>query len=123
MGAVRERQYAKDYLDETPNSGKSIAIRKQILEGSRRFLEQSFYLKLEDAVDRNPREANLGGIPSRINKVRAYLRIRAARKDLGGENAELQMLGDDYCWALLYYLLRCGLVQEAAGFVAENERL
>jgi len=39
-GAVKERQYAQDYLDDTINSGRSIAMRKQILEGARKFLEE-----------------------------------------------------------------------------------
>ncbi|KAI9719681.1 MAG: hypothetical protein M1828_006113 [Chrysothrix sp. TS-e1954] len=121
-GAVKERQYAEDYLDENTNSGKSIAMRRQILNGSRSFLEDSFYQQVEELVSKNPREANLGGVPTRINKVRAYIRIRTLRKDLGTENFELQMLGEDYCWALIFYLLRAGLVKEAAQYVAENER-
>jgi nuclear pore complex protein Nup93 len=28
----------------------------------------------------------------------------------------------DYCWVLIFYLLRCGLVTEAAKYVAENQR-
>ena len=44
------------------------------------------------------------------------------RKDLGTENVELQTLGQDHCWALIYYLLRSGLIKEAAHYVAENER-
>jgi len=77
---------------------------------------------VEDFIAKNPREANVGGVPSKINKVRAYVRIRAARKDLGSDNYELQMLNDDYCWALIYYLLRCCLFSEAAQYVSENER-
>lgn len=41
-GAVRERQYAADYLDSAPNSAKGVAIQKQIIEGSRKFLEQRY---------------------------------------------------------------------------------
>jgi nuclear pore complex protein Nup93 len=118
--AVRERQYAKSYLEDNP--GKSVALRKQILDGSRGYLEESFLANVDRFVAANPREANLGGVPSKVNKVRAYLRIKAGRKDLGTENVELQMLGEDYCWALIFYLLRAGLVEEAARYVAENER-
>ena len=32
------------------------------------------------------------------------------------------MLDEDYCWALIYFLLRAGLVSEAAQYVIENER-
>ncbi|KAI9830453.1 MAG: hypothetical protein M1819_005705 [Sarea resinae] len=117
---VRERQFADEYLDETPNSAKTIAIRKRIIDGSRRFLEKQFYQQIEALIAKNPREANLGGVPTTINKVRAYIRVRTSRRDLMPENGDLQMLGDDYCWVLIFYLLRSGLVKEAAEYVISN---
>lgn len=118
----KERQYATDYLDDTPNSRRAFALRKRIIDGSRRYLEKQFLTQLEAAVAKNPREANLGGVPTATNKVRAYVRLRSIRKELGADNVELQSLGDDYCWVLIFYLLRSGLVQEAAQYVADNER-
>ena len=38
--AIKERQYAIDYLDETPSSIKTLNLRKRIIEGSRKYLEQ-----------------------------------------------------------------------------------
>lgn len=125
-GAVKERQFAQDYLDDAPASPKAFALRKRIINGSRKFLETQFYSQLTSAVDKNPAEAKRGGIPSPISNVRAYIRLRSARKELGADNVELQKLdkGDDYdyCWVLIFYLLRAGLVQEAAQYVADNER-
>ncbi|KAI9820332.1 MAG: hypothetical protein M1827_005954 [Pycnora praestabilis] len=118
--AIKERQFADDYLDELPNSAKAIVIRKRTIDGSRHFLEKQFYQLLESTIARNPREANLGGVPTTINKIRAYVRLRALRKDLVQENTDLQMLGDDYCWALIFYMLRSGLVKEAAQYVTSN---
>ena len=79
-----------------------------------------FFNHLETFVDRNPREANIGGVPTTINKIRAYIRIRAARKDLSPDGAELQTIGDDYCWALIFYCLRSGMLKEAADYVTSN---
>ncbi|KAK4998450.1 nuclear pore complex subunit [Elasticomyces elasticus] len=121
-GAIRERQYASDYLDEDPSSARSVKIRQRILSGSRSFLESLFYSNLESAINKNPREANLGGVPTTINKVRAFVRLCSARKELGAENVELQTLGEDYCWVLIYYLLRSGMLNEAVQYVTENER-
>lgn len=121
-GAVKERQYTKSYLDDSPNSGTSLQMRKQILDGSRKFLEDSFYQTVCTTIAKNPQQAQLGGIPSKVNKVRAYVKLRGERKDLTSEKYELQALNDEYCWALIYYLLRSGLVQEAAHYVNENER-
>lgn len=72
-------------------------------------------------IARNPRDANLGGIPTTINKVRAYIRVRAARKDLAPDGSDLQILEGDYCWALIFYLLRCGFVKEAAEYVTKKQ--
>jgi nuclear pore complex protein Nup93 len=119
-GAVRERQFAADYLEESVKSRNSANLKNKILEGSRTFLEKTFFSEVENAIAKNPREAQLGGIPSTINKIRAYIRLRAARKDLAPDGTELQIVNGDYCWILIFYLLRCGFVQEAATYATND---
>jgi nuclear pore complex protein Nup93 len=121
-GAVKERQYSPAYLDENPHSQRSIKLRRQILYGSRAYLERAFYREIESVVEKNPREAQLGGRPTLINKMRAYVRVRSARKDLAPDGTELQQIGDngDYCWILIFYLLRCGYVREAVEYVTND---
>lgn len=118
--AVKERQFAIDYLDETQNSAKTIKIRKRIIRGSSRFLEKLFFDDLEAYIAKSPKEANLGGVPDVLSKVKAYVRLRAARKDLVPDNTDLQMLNEEYVWALIYYLLRSGHVREAAEYVTTH---
>ncbi|KAI9833687.1 MAG: hypothetical protein M1826_006778 [Phylliscum demangeonii] len=120
--AVRERQFAADYLDETPNSGRVMQVKKRIIDGSRRYLEKLYFQELESLIAKFPREARLGGVPDPINKVRAFITFRVSRRDLLPETdmACLQKIGDDYCWALVFYLLRCGLRDEAVKYVADN---
>ncbi|GAB1199791.1 hypothetical protein APSETT444_009150 [Aspergillus pseudonomiae] len=119
-GALKERQFSEDYLDEAPGSRRAISLRKRIVDGSRTFLENLFYNEVENVIAKNPREAQLGGIPTVINKIRAYIRLRAARKDLAPDGTELQMVGQDYCWILIFYLLRCGFITEAAEYVSQD---
>lgn len=119
-GAVKARQFAKDYLEESNSSLSAINLKKKILAGSRGFLEQMFFRELEQVIAKNPREAQLGGIPTVINKIRAYVRLRAARKDLVPDDIELQSNGDEPCWVLIFYLLRCGFVTEAAEYVSQD---
>ena len=118
--AKRERQFANDYLDETPNSVKQIRMRKKIIRGSCQFLEKTFFNDLDTFIQKSPKEANLGGVPDVLSKVRAYVRLRAARKDLVPDNTDLQMLNDDYVWALCYFLLRSGQVKELYDYVNAN---
>ena len=120
-GKAKERQYADDYLDEVPNSAKIIKIREKIINGSRTCLEKAFHQQLEGLVARNPKEANIGGVPTTINKVRAYIRIRAARRDLIPDGTDLKVMNDDYCWALIFFLLRSGFIKEATEYVTVNK--
>ncbi|KIX91930.1 uncharacterized protein Z520_12366 [Fonsecaea multimorphosa CBS 102226] len=120
QSTVRERQYAQAYLDETVAAPATLKLKKQIVEGSRIYLENAFWRELRSLIEKNAREAALGGQPSVTNIVRAYIRLRAARRDLAPDGSELQQLGGetgDYCWVLIFYLLRCGFVKEAADYV------
>ncbi|GAB7362008.1 hypothetical protein MBLNU230_g2043t1 [Neophaeotheca triangularis] len=121
-GAIKERQYASDYLDESNAAEGQRRIRKRIIDGSRTFLEKLYFEQLEATVSRNPREANVGGVPTALAKVRGYVRVRAARKELvpSGDLDVLQQVSQDYCWAVIFYLLRCGLMQEALEYVEAN---
>ncbi len=112
----RERQYAAQYLGDSDIPSR---LSQQILIGSRTYLEKAFYREVESQVDKNPREAQLGGRPSAINKVRAYIRVRAARRSLAPDGTELQQIGEngDYCWILIFILIRCGFTKEAAEYV------
>lgn len=119
-GVIKERQYAAAYLDDHANSATSTRIRKRILTGSRKYLEELFFKQLEATVGRNAREANVGGVPTAIAKVKGYVRVRASRKELGPDVEILQELSGDYCWPIIFYLFRSGLYNEALAYVEEN---
>ena len=116
--SVKERKFAADYAN---NHTRSDALDQQILVGSRTYLEKAKYREIENVIEKNPREGRIGGQPTVINKVRAYVRIRATRKDLPGIE-ELQQVGDegDYCWVMIFYLIRCGFLKEAAEYVSSD---
>ncbi|KAK5118069.1 hypothetical protein LTR62_004115 [Meristemomyces frigidus] len=116
----KERQFARDYLDDNVRSKGSIATRERILNGSRDFLERLFYSQLKATVAKNPREANIGGVPTSVAEVKGYVRVRAARKELGAEVEKLQEINGDYGWAVMFYLLRSGLYQQAVQYLEEN---
>jgi nuclear pore complex protein Nup93 len=119
-GVVRERHFACDYLDDNYRSKGSLAIRQRIINGSRSFLEKLFYSQLKAMVAKNPREANIGGVPTSVAEVKGYVRVRATRKELGPDIELLQDIQGDYCWAVMFYLLRSGLFEEAAQYLGEN---
>ncbi|KKA31169.1 hypothetical protein TD95_002290 [Thielaviopsis punctulata] len=114
------RQFARMYMDENPTSADSIAMRKRILSGANRFLERQFLREAEALIAKHPHEANLGGRPDVVSKIRAYIRLRSSRKDLVPDNTELQQVQGEYVWAIVFYLLRAGHVMEAAKYVNDN---
>ena len=119
---VKERLYASAYQNEHANVPKVVKLRRQILDGSRSCLEKLFFRELESLIEKNPREAQVGGRPTTINKIRAYIRVRSARRDLAPDGSELQQIGEngDYCWIIIFYLLRCGFAKEAAEYVSND---
>lgn len=74
-------------------------------------------------IERYPEEARLGGIPSTLQKVRAYIRVKSGRKELGADNDQLSRIGEDgdWPWVLVFHLLRCGLLAEAAEYVNQPQ--
>jgi nuclear pore complex protein Nup93 len=136
-GAVRERHFIKKYLQDDQKSLQSMDMRKRIINGSRTCLEKLFLKKVMAALEKDPRVAQVGGIPDPMSKIRGYIRILDDRKELG-EATNLQKMKspsqideggevknvehDDYCWVFIYYLLRCGLISEAANYVSQNSK-
>lgn len=119
----KQRSFAKDYLDEQPNSVASVRIRKRILDGSRKYLEKKFLKHVDEVLQKNPSEALVGGVPSLINKVRGFVRAKVAFKELGADTELFQRIGDsgeEFPWVIVFYLLRGGLLAEAAEYIREK---
>ncbi|KAF2457741.1 Nup93/Nic96-domain-containing protein [Lineolata rhizophorae] len=120
--AIRERTYMEPYLEENPNSPVAVELRKRIVNGSRTFLEEQFWGKVLDIIKRNPREASVGGVPTPVNQVRAYIRVLLARREFSADPSRFQQMDEDYCWIVIYFFLRSGRAAEAYKYVQDNER-
>lgn len=119
----KPRSFVKDYLDEQPNSASSVRIRKRILDGSLKFMEKKFLEHVDEVLRKNPTEALVGGVPSLLNKIRGYIRAKIAFKELGNDTDHFQRIGDtgeEFPWLIVFYLLRAGLLAEAADYVREK---
>lgn len=116
----RTRQFAKMYLDPSTNSADAVSMRKRVLKGANRYLEKQFYREIESQIAKFPQEANLGGRPDIVSKIRAYIRLRKTRKSLVPDQYDLQEVGGEPVWAVVYFLLRTGHVDEAAEYVNDH---
>lgn len=116
---IPERKFAKAYLVDEPESRDAIDLRKKITEGSKRFLEKQFMDQLELAIAKNPVQAQLGGIPSIQSKIRAFLNLRFS------ENGKwvfpsLEVINNVPIWAMIYFMVRAGHINEAVKFTTTH---
>ncbi|KAF2086579.1 NIC-domain-containing protein [Saccharata proteae CBS 121410] len=116
-----EGRFSAAYLDEQTNSERAIDLRKRIINGSRQFLERKFFDQMKRDVRQNRAEAEAGGEPTAISWVRAYIRVQDRQKQLSADNVQLQRVGEDYVWVLVYHLIRCGLIEDALRYIQEND--
>eukprot|EP00742_Colponemidia_sp_Colp-10_P004545 GILJ01004851.1.p1 GENE.GILJ01004851.1~~GILJ01004851.1.p1 ORF type:complete len:905 (+),score=132.16 GILJ01004851.1:60-2717(+) len=102
---VREAMYRTPYLTGDAN------LQQQLLEGARTCLERVFMKYMEDMIEQNPQAARLGGIPDPLAKIKAFLALQFPHEF----PHELEdRLPDGYpSWALIFYCLRCGLLEDA----------
>jgi nuclear pore complex protein Nup93 len=119
----RQRCFGKDYLVDQLTQVQSIRMRKRILDGSRKYLESRFLNQVEEVLRKNPAEALVGGVPSMLNKIRGFVRAKAAFKELGADPELFQRIGDsgdEFPWIIIFFLLRGGLLADAAEYVREK---
>jgi nuclear pore complex protein Nup93 len=80
---VAPRAFRKDYIERKGLN----KMHAKITEGSRRFLQGLAWGVIVAEVSQHPQEAQLGGIPSVVQRVRGFLNIRF--KEGGKWNSDL----------------------------------
>jgi nuclear pore complex protein Nup93 len=98
---VSERQYANVYLSPDQDSGDAKELRRMVTSGALQFLEEQyvpsaslihclyssrclslwyrFMHHVEKTLQARPAEANLGGVPTVQNKIRAYINVKYSK--------------------------------------------
>ena len=115
-----ERSLVESYITAGPESRLTRTLEGRLIQGARAFLETQFYSLVEAEIGRHPQEAQLGGVPSVLQKIRAYLNVRFYRNGRW-TNDNLELVNNVPVWALLFYLIRSGHAQDAADYVALHE--
>ncbi|GMK55571.1 hypothetical protein CspeluHIS016_0206270 [Cutaneotrichosporon spelunceum] len=115
---VLERQYAQAYLSPR-GSNASIALNGRLVSGARAYLERDFEDFIDATIAKNPKEANLGGVPGIANKVRAFVDVTLRSKEQQ-DRFNPQTIDGIKLWAHLYYLLRSGHPSEALALVEDH---
>ncbi|EPY51287.1 nucleoporin Nic96 [Schizosaccharomyces cryophilus OY26] len=101
------------------DSPSKVRLNQRIINCSRRFLEKQFFDVVNKEIANNPQAASIGGVPSVVNKIRAYINIRFSKNGVWA-NSNIEYLGDLPIWAFLFYLLRAGFLDEAVTYAEQN---
>jgi len=117
----KERAFASLYIraTESPNGEDALRLRKMVENGARRHLEKQYREVMDETVRKNPLIAKMGGIPSTINKFKAYTRVQeSVHPEWKDENFDI--IDGLPVWVFIFYLLRAGCVHEILAYVKEN---
>lgn len=116
---IPERKYAHGYLNSGETSPESSNLRRRIIHGTKRFLEKQFLAQIENNISRNPIEAQLGGVPSVYNKIRAALNLKFSENGKW-VHPTLEIVNNVPIWALIYFMIRSGCLKDALEFTIAN---
>ncbi|PVU93142.1 hypothetical protein BB559_003412 [Furculomyces boomerangus] len=97
-------------IDLTSGNASSAEKRQELVDRSRKFLENSYLQYIDRIIEQNPREASIGGIPSIHNKIRGFLQVKFSKSSNIPEYIEVY--DNEAVWAHMYYLVRCGKLEE-----------
>lgn len=89
---------------------------KNIVDSSKRYLEAQFLEYVETLYKKNLNE----GLPTNINKIKSFIEYRLKNPNNTWKFGNLTIVNGIPIWALIFYLLRAGLVHEALEVVVNN---
>ncbi|KAF8473165.1 Nup93/Nic96-domain-containing protein [Kalaharituber pfeilii] len=117
----RERHFAKLHMNVKPDSPEAAPLKKMITSGSRQYLEKLFLRHVEETIEKHPLHAKLGGIPTLAHKFKAYFNVKAATNTWNEKHFDLNP-DNVPVWAIVFYMIRAGKVQDAAAYVKEHHQ-
>ena len=82
-----------DDLTQAYNRPETVQLRKKIIQGSIDWLQEQFLKHVEATLLKNPTLANLGGIPSISNKIRAYVTVMHKQNGNWAAGLEVRSFG------------------------------
>ncbi|KAI3403728.2 NIC96 [Candida oxycetoniae] len=99
-----------------------IELNDAISTSSRKFLEKEFYLYIEQLYAKSSHKSQTFLPATNINKISFFIHQIILKNDPELVNKTLLVNGTPI-WALIYYLMRAGLYDEAAELVLRNREL
>ncbi|SCV99999.1 LAFE_0B07206g1_1 [Lachancea fermentati] len=90
---------------------------RDIVGSSKRFLERQFLTYVDNLYEKNPSE----GLPTNINKIKSFIEYKLKNSNNTWKYGNLTIVNGTPVWALIFYLLRAGLTQDALEVAINNK--
>jgi len=78
---------------------------------------------VDKTISEHPQIARVGGVPSVLNKFRGFINVRLSlyRENPDWDAKDFEYIDDVPCWAIVFYLIRAGLLRVADTYVREHQ--
>ncbi|KAJ3416309.1 hypothetical protein HDV05_002249 [Chytridiales sp. JEL 0842] len=116
----KERMFADAYRAQEESAGLSeeaVQFRKMLIEGGKQFLHENHWEYVQQVVTQH--RVQVGGFPTPHVIIDAYIDIKFQKHGVWQPQHSLDIYDGKAAWAHIYYLLRCGLRNEAYQYAAE----
>lgn len=88
-----------------------------IVEVGKQYLEQQFLQYTDNLYKKNMNE----GLATNVNKIKSFIDTKLKKADKSWKISNLTVINGVPIWALIFYLLRAGLIKEALQVLVENK--
>ncbi|KAI8853098.1 Nup93/Nic96-domain-containing protein [Chytridium lagenaria] len=117
---IKELEFAKAYRAQ--EDGKSLTeeaihFRKMVIAGGKSFLEENHYEHIQHIVSQQ--RAQVGGMPTPNIIIDFFIELKFMRFGNWQPQHGLEIIQNRAAWAHLYYLLRCGLKEDAKQYAED----
>ncbi|KAJ3138806.1 hypothetical protein HK100_012202 [Physocladia obscura] len=109
------KQLGEDGLSK---SSEAVAFRKRIIEGGKTNLQNIYYEFIQQIILQN--RTQIGGMPTVHTFIDSYIKIRFSKNGTWMSNVGLEISNGLAVWPHMYYLIRCGLYNEALDYCSDS---
>lgn len=116
FNAIEEFKKASHFSDSWSLLGSILEENSSVVMGSRKYFEKQYVKFIDNTLREFPREANLGGKPSNLEKIRGFINVKLGSSG-SLQSKKLEFYNGVPFWAQTFYLLRAGFRKEAYAFI------
>lgn len=108
------------FFDDYHKNADSSVLNKRIVQTSKTFLEQMFFNYMDEIYTKEDKKPENLQTPTNVNKVSFFIHSVISKNNDAELMKRTLIYNGTPIWALLYYLMRSGLYEEAVNLTKSN---